>query len=501
MRGFKVRPLHLNPNLRERRDYIFLEITRSLCSTCLGVIDARIIARNGRLYLSKRCPEHGEEETLLQHSAEWYSASARCARPAERPVQCATGTDRGCPYDCGTCPSHEQHMCLGIVDITARCNLHCPVCYAGEDGGRDLTGEEIRSAVDGYLRQEGPGGVLQFSGGEPTLHPGLVEAVRYAVGAAVDVIMLNTNGVRLADDDELVSRLEEAGAGKLEIYLQFDGFTDGVTRALRGADLVSVKMRAIDRLLRHRLPVNLVCTVSRGVNEGEIGQIVEFGARTDGIRGVNLQAEIFTGRHRGPPPAERVTLSEILERIETQTRGMLRQSDFLPLPCPHPSQMALTYAYVNHGRVKPIPRFVDLEPYLDQLSNTVFTDPRPIYGKAFEGLWSASTCFSSAHTFFDFACVCGLPARRDFFTTEGRRRFADEHAFRVMVLQFQDRFNWDMKVARKCCVGFALPDGRVVPFDTYNILYRDGHGRAFPKEMRACAPITAETGGLPASQG
>jgi hypothetical protein len=158
--------------------------------------------------------------------------------------------------------------------------------------------------------------------------------------------------------------------------------------------------------------------------------------------------------------------------IEQQTEGLFKKTDFMPLPCSHPSQIALTYAYIKGKKVKPIPRFIDLKPYLEQFSNTIFIDPRPIYKEAIRGLWSAGSSFSSAKTLYDFACVCGLPIKKDFYSKQGRAKIADENAFRIILIQFQDKYNWDMKVAKKCCIGFAQPDGKVIPFDTYNVLYR-----------------------------
>lgn len=474
---FPVEQVDFLENPRKRRNYIYLEHTQSLCSKCLRVVDAKIIRTDdNQIVLRKWCREHGFESCLLHSDADWYIHAQKYNRPGDIPLKFPTQVERGCPYDCGVCPDHEQHMCLGLIDLTDACNLACPTCFADSKGTSYLSMDQIKAALDGFIEQEGVGAVVQFSGGEPTMHPDVIEAVKQAVERPTEVVMINTNGIKMAQDEDFVKRLVDVSDYKLEIYLQFDGFTDEVNKAIRGAKMADMKMKAIENMLKHGLPINLAAVIQRGINEDQIGKIVEFGIKTKGIRGVNFQPAFAAGRFDHiMNPMDRVTNTEIMQALETQTDGMFRKTDFLPLPCSHPSQIALTYAYIKGKKVKPIPRFVNLDPYMDQFINTIYTDPRPIYKKAIEGLWSASSSFNSMKTLYDFSCVCGIPVKKDFYTTSGRQKIADENAFRIILIQFQDRFNWDMKVVKKCCIGFAMPDGRTIPFDAYNVLYRETH--------------------------
>ena len=474
---FPVEQVDFLENPRKRRNYIYLEHTQSLCSKCLRVVDAKIIRTDdNQIVLRRWCREHGFESCLLHSDADWYIHAQKYNRPGDIPLKFPTQVERGCPYDCGVCPDHEQHMCLGLIDLTDACNLACPTCFADSKGTSYLSMDQIKAALDGFIEQEGVGAVVQFSGGEPTMHPDVIEAVKQAVERPTEVVMINTNGIKMAQDEDFVKRLVDASDYKLEIYLQFDGFTDEVNKAIRGAKMADMKMKAIENMLKHGLPINLAAVIQRGINEDQIGKIVEFGIKTKGIRGVNFQPAFAAGRFDHiMNPMDRVTNTEIMQALETQTDGMFRKTDFLPLPCSHPSQIALTYAYIKGKKVKPIPRFVNLDPYMDQFINTIYTDPRPIYKKAIEGLWSASSSFNSMKTLYDFSCVCGIPVKKDFYTTSGRQKIADENAFRIILIQFQDRFNWDMKVVKKCCIGFAMPDGRTIPFDAYNVLYRETH--------------------------
>ncbi len=471
---FKIEQLNVQHHNRPRRDYTFLETTRSLCSTCLEVIDAKIVEQDNQILLFKRCFEHGSEKVLLHSEAKWYHFAQKFNNPGEIPKKYTSEIENGCPHDCGICPDHEQHTCLGLIDITNSCDISCPTCFANSGNGLFLTIDQIKATLDGFIKQEGVGAVVQLSGGEPTTHPDLVEIVKEVVKRRTEVVMINTNGLRISQDDDLVKQLKDVSDYKLEIYLQFDGFDDEVYQNLRGGKHYAHKMKAIEVLTRHEIPINLACTVKRDVNENQIGKIVEFGVNTKGIRGVNFQPMVYAGRFKENEidQLNRVTNTEIMALIEQQTEGLFKKTDFMPLPCSHPSQIALTYAYIKGKKVKPIPRFIDLKPYLEQFSNTIFIDPRPIYKEAIRGLWSVGSSFSSAKTLYDFSCVCGLPIKKEFYSKQGRAKIADENAFRIILIQFQDKYNWDMKVAKKCCIGFAQPDGKVIPFDTYNVLYR-----------------------------
>ena len=162
------------------RDYVYLGTTQSLCPRCLKLVPAKIIAKDGRVYFRKNCPDHGTIEDYVCADVREYDRH-ELDEPAKRPLALATEAGRGCPYDCGLCPEHEQHTCVGLAEITSSCNLKCPMCFAGSGpGGKHWTMEEFTRVVDNFVRQEGEPDVLQISGGEPTIHPDVLRMVRYA---------------------------------------------------------------------------------------------------------------------------------------------------------------------------------------------------------------------------------------------------------------------------------------------------------------------------------
>src|SRR4051794_12127628 len=243
----------------DQRDYTFLGTTRSLCPACRRLVDAKIIVRQGRVYFRKRCPEHGLIESFVCSDVAYYDRH-EYSQPARLPRAFGTRLDRGCPYDCGLCTEHEQHTCIALVEITSGCNLKCPLCFAESGpGGHHIDFATYRRMVDRYVALEGVADVLQISGGEPTLHPELLRMVRYAYEQPIQALMINTNGIRLAQDPALVKELASL-RDRLEIYLQFDGLEERTYTALRGEELLQVKRKALEVLEQHDLRCTLVCT-------------------------------------------------------------------------------------------------------------------------------------------------------------------------------------------------------------------------------------------------
>src|SRR5438067_1194839 len=223
------------------RDYTFLGTTRSLCPTCRRLVDAKIIVRDRRVYFRKRCPDHGLIEDFVCSDVAYYDRHEFDA-PARTPRSYGVDPERGCPYDCGLCTEHEQHTCIALVEVTSGCNLKCPMCFAESGpGGEHIDFATFTRMVDRAVQLEGVLDVLQISGGEPTLHPEIVRMARYAYERPIQVVMINTNGVRLARDKRLAAELA-AMRDRLEVYLQFDGFEPGTHRALRGEDLLATKL-------------------------------------------------------------------------------------------------------------------------------------------------------------------------------------------------------------------------------------------------------------------
>lgn len=454
------------------RDHILHEITRSLCPECRQLVDAQVLIRDGGVYLRKRCPEHGWHEALVSSDADWYLSAFKYNKPGAIPYDLATTVEQGCPLDCGLCPEHQQHTCIGIVEITSRCNLGCTTCFAGASGtggGYDLSVARVEAMLDRLVGTEGQPEVVQISGGEPTVHPQLMDILAAAKARDIRHVMLNTNGLRLAHEPDFVERLARY---RPSIYLQFDGLTAEPYQALRGRDLRAIKRQALDRLAEVGMTAVLVATIVRGVNEDEIGDILRFGLEHPAVLGVSYQPATFTGRCLGHrDPLNRTTVTDVLHALEAQTGGLFRVGDFRPIPCPYPTCTACTYAFVGDGQVTPITRILNVDDYLDFVTNRTIPDLSAELQPVLESLWSMAAVMGTDKATGDLTCVaCDISIP----LPSADPRFLQEHFFLVQVHGFMDEHTLDVKRLMKCCVHELLPDGRAVPFCAYNNLgYRD----------------------------
>jgi tetraether lipid synthase len=452
-------------------DYVFYELTRSICPECRRVIDAKVLLRDNKVFMRKRCPEHGEFEGLIYGDATAYTSAVKFNKPGTIPLEFSTAIQHGCPHDCGLCPDHQQHTCLGIIEVNSACNMDCPLCFANAGAGFTLTLEEVEGILDHLVETEGNPEVVQFSGGEPSIHPHIVEMMRAAKARAIRYVMLNTNGKRIADDDQFLADLAEI---RPATYFQFDGFSPETYRIIRGEpDILEQKLRALDRLAAIGLSVVLVPAVERGVNLAEVGEIVTFAINHPAVRGINFQPAFHAGRHMAFDPLQRLTIPDILQEIERQTEGMFVVQDFVPVPCCFPTCNSVTYALLDEGNVLPLPRVLNVDDYLDYLANRVTPDLSDDIKRALEGLWSSSAVPGSDKNAAQFAiscAACGLPGGPDGLDLG---QFAHK-VFMVMLQDFMDPWTFNQKNLMKCCKEFLLPDGKQIPFCAYNTLgYRE----------------------------
>ena len=450
---------------RVDRDEVFLELTRSVCPLCKRVIDAEVNARENRVLLRKRCPEHGAFEALVSSDAEAYVAQQRFNKPGTLPLVLQTEAQLGCPLDCGICPAHKQHACLGIIEVNSGCNLDCPVCFA--DSGRrqpdhfSLTREQVAGMLDAFVAAEGEPEVVQFSGGEPTIHPDILAFVVMARERGIRIVMVNTNGIKLAADRRFVRELAALGA---HVYLQFDGLEEATHLAMRGRDLRALKARALEHCAQEGVGVTLVAAVDRGVNDHEIGAIIRTGVEHPAVNSVVLQPVTHSGRHPAFDPLQRLTNADVIAACAEQLPEWFDTSDFVPVPCCFPSCRSMSYALVDDGQLIPFTRMLDIEVRLDYLANRVTPD-RALRG-ALEQMFSSSATPGAERALMACeSCGIDLPAA----LAELERK-----VFMVVAQDFQDAYTLNVRQLMKCCVAEIVPDGRIIPFCAYNSVgYRE----------------------------
>ncbi|MDR0861242.1 MAG: radical SAM protein [Oscillospiraceae bacterium] len=302
--------------------------TRSVCPKCLTQIDAQLVREGDDVYLRKSCPSHGDFSTIVWRGMSdefdnWWKYKA------------PSGDAPNCPNDCGLCAKHLQKTCCALVEVTSRCNLRCPVCFA--DAGSGTSEPTVAELYETFKRLCRNGNTfVQLSGGEPTMRDNLPEIVSAARRAGCETVQLNSNGIRLGREPEFVRALADAGLSF--VFMQFDGTCDEVHKTLRGQPLLSDKLAAIEVCSKLRLGVTLVPTLVPGVNMDDVGGILRFAVEhAPAVRGVHFQPISYFGRFPHPPRDEdRVTLPEVLRAIETQTDGKFKIANFVPSSCDHP---------------------------------------------------------------------------------------------------------------------------------------------------------------------
>jgi tetraether lipid synthase len=452
------------PRRKLDRDEVFLEYTRSICPVCKTIVDAEVNIRDGRVVMRKRCAAHGEFHALVYSDAVLYMSQLGFNKPGTLPLEFQTETRDGCPLDCGLCPEHKQHACLGVIEVNSGCNLDCPVCFADsghQPDGFSLTREQVARMLDAFVAAEGEPEVLQLSGGEPTLHPDLIEFVRMAKAAGIRVVMVNTNGIRIARDRRFAEALAKAGP---HLYFQLDGFELETHLAIRGRDLRAEKARALDCCAELGMSVTLVAAVEKGVNEHELGAIVRFGVSHPAVNSVVFQPVTHAGRHLVFDPLERLTNADVMHLLAAQVPEWLRASDFVPVPCCFPTCRSMCYALRDGDTLLPLARMIDVHDYLDYAANRVVPDLEVRH--ALERMFSASaTPGAEAALLACESCGIDLPAA----LADVRR-----HAFVITAQDFQDPYTLNVRQLMKCCVAQIVPDGRLIPFCAYNSVgYRE----------------------------
>jgi 7,8-dihydro-6-hydroxymethylpterin dimethyltransferase len=463
------------------RPYLFYDTAVSLCVECLRRVEAKLVTQDGQAWMYKWCPEHGQSKVLIASDAAYWRAGREVyIKPPEMPLRFNTPMHYGCPYDCGLCPDHMQHSCLTIVEITDHCNLRCPICYADSGphrpGYRDLA--TIERMFDAVVANEGEPDVVQISGGEPTLHPDFFAVLDAARRRPIRHLMLNTNGIRIANEAGFAERLKEYAPG-FEVYLQWDSLKPQALQKLRGVDLTSTRLRALEALNRANLSTTLVMTVARKTNDDEIGATIEYAAQQPCVRGVTLQPVQNAGRTEDYDAGEqRLTLTEVRQRILDQTK-IFTPADIIPVPC-NPDALAMAYAIKDGTGLHPLTRFMPPEALLAGDRNTIVFERDPALKEQVFRLF-ATNLGPNAQARELHNLLCCLPQIRSGTLTY-------ENVFRVLIMQFIDAWNFDLRAMKKSCVHIAQPDGKLIPFEAFNLFYRDDRKKRLEelrREVRA----------------
>ena len=440
-----------------------LSLTESVCPVCLRKVEAARTITGDEVAIEGRCAEHGPWRTPvwrgLPSLQEWeLSAAHGCLGGRLRTGGQPDGRD--CPTQCGLCARHEQDTCTAVVEVTRRCNLGCPVCFAESTPdvqAPDPQLDQLEALFRELFLTSGPVNV-QLSGGEPTTREDLPAVVARAAGAGFTFLQLNTNGLRLAVEPGYAQTLREAGLDS--VFLQFDGLAEGTWRSIRGRALFDEKRKALDRCAGAGLAVVLVPTVVSGVNDEELGTILTFAAEwSPVVRGVHIQPVSRVGRY--PVDARgRLTLPEVLRALEEQTEGQVRATDFRPSSCEHAWCSFRGRFWVRPGGL------------LQAMEAAPTSACEPLHpGEA------ARCAVTATRRQWGPSSPRGPAEPLD----ELDRFLADsDRILTVSGMLFQDAWNLDLERVRRCCVHAVVPGTGLVPLCLWNLTSATGQ-RLYPR--------------------
>jgi hypothetical protein len=464
----------LNRQASETATGKVLALTESICPRCLDKIPAWRVKRNNNVFLVKDCPEHGHFETIIWRGKPAYESWIRPKTPSQ-PTVCFTNKEKGCPFDCGLCEAHRQHTCTALLEITQRCNMQCSFCYAGAGSNQvpDPDFQVVKGWYEKILAAGGPFNI-QLSGGEPTLRDDLPAIIALGGALGFEFIQINTNGLRLARDPGFVLKLKEAGLAS--VFLQFDGVADEINYTIRGRPLIEEKIKAIEHCAANDIGVVLVPTLVPGVNSRELGEIIKFAVENaPTVRGVHFQPVSYFGRYPSPPlDRDRITIPEIINSIEIQTRGMVKAVNFIPPGCENAfCSFHGNFVLMQDGSLHPWtkhkhdPGSCSCKP---QIAAVGAAKSRNFVARH----WSkpGAGCF----------CTQGEDGTVPAETTPGWEELDNflarmrTHTFTISGMAFQDAWNLDLERLRDCCIHVVSPEGLLIPFCAYNLT--DQYGRS-----------------------
>ncbi|HEX3014304.1 MAG TPA: radical SAM protein [Methanobacterium sp.] len=472
---------------------------KSLCPECLQTIDAEVYGDNDRVMIKKECHEHGKFENTYWSSDELYEKASKYRHDGEGIENPQTSLDGECPSNCGICQEHESQTILGLIDVTNRCNMKCPVCFANAAVSKSLyepTYEEIREMLQNLRNnQPVPTPAIQYAGGEPTVRKDIVELIKLAKEEGFTHTQIATNGIKLAKDPELAGKLREAGLNT--VYLQFDGTTEEPYLKIRNRNLLSIKLEAIENCRKVGLGIVLVPTLLKGVNDQQVGDIIRFAVdNIDIIRGVNFQPVSFAGRTPSDEVEEqRVTIPDLERLVEEQTDSKIKVEDFYPASCVapvsefvaamegkkqvtitcHPHCGAATYVFIDGDDIIPVTQFIDVDQFFDILSKSAkdienggLTGKAKTMARATVGL-PKTIDMSKAPESVDIKKILVSVFKERSYSALGEFH---KKSLLIACMHFMDPWNFDQDRVKKCVIHYAVPDGRIIPFCSMNTLYR-----------------------------
>lgn len=471
--------------------HVYYGNTRGLCGTCKRGLDAKILFADDQVFLEKFCPDHGRSRVLIASSVAWYLDCLSFVAPHTPPARVSKPVEKGCPFDCGACASHQQRVVMPVIPITSACNLDCPICYTvnKNDSAYRTTKAELAAILEHLVADHPELDIINFTGGEPTLHPELPEFLEMCRDAGIRRLTVSTNGIKLLDE-KYVERLAAVNA---RIVLSLDTFKDETDLVLLGAKTVKTKLKVLDLLEKHDVATTILPAVATGLNDSEVGALFELVVKRPHIRSLELHTLTFTGQGGvGFSRSARITTPDLHRHLEQATGGKLAPRDFVPSPLAHPHCYSICYLLcLDDGDYVPFTRFMSRQTLFELLQDSLYIEPREKLEEVFRGvidaLWADPDALPESE-----AVLRTLKRLLSSLFPPGpplplleRQKIAERLVKAVYIHSHMDEENFDVARIMKCSVGVPATDGSNIPTCSYNVLYREADPRfADPKMLR-----------------
>lgn len=479
------------PPTRKASEHVYYSFTKGLCKTCKGEVDAKIVFRDDQVWFDKFCPKHGRQEALVSSSVEWYMDALTFVAPHTPPKRVMKKVEKGCPFDCGPCESHQQKVYLPVIPITSSCNLDCPICYTvnKNDDAHYLSKEAMQKIIDHLLADHKELDIINFTGGEPTLHPQLPEFLEMCRAAGIKRLTISTNGLKLTNE-EYVKKLAALDA---RIVLSLDTFDPAVDRIMLGANTVHVKLKALELLEKYDVVTTILPAVATGLNDKDIPRQFELMLSKRHICSLEFHTLTFTGQGGvGFERTARITIPDLHKKISEASGGKIEWRDFVPSPLAHQHCYSICYLLcLDGGGYVPFTRLISRRKLYELLQDSLYIEPREkledVFREMMDSMWSnpeqhpeSQLVLSTLKRLLGEMFPVGKP-----ISMHERQKIAERSAKAIYIHSHMDEETFDVSRIMKCCVGVPETDGTNIPTCSYNVLYRE-------KDMRFADPKMIE---------
>ncbi len=449
-------------------------MTRGMCSTCKKIVNSRIYERDNHIYQENMCIDCGNTVSLIAEDREWYFKNVNFNIQNQSPLKVHTKTKSGCPHDCGICSWHESSPNLPVFSITNDCNMDCPICftYNRKDKKYYMSKEEMKKTVDFLLENKEEYDLINITGGEPTLHPELIELLKIAKHDRIGRITVNSNGLRLAEDEELLRQLKE-----LDVYiiLSFDTLDSETSIKIHGEDIVETKLKALENLNRYKIGTTLLNVFIKGVNDHEIFDIIKLSEKYSNIRSITIQNMTFTGQGGSDfSPKERVTIDMVMKRIEEKSREMIKSSNFFPLPSNHPLCYSIGYFFKNEDQLHSFTDILSVDDLINLLGSNYIMHPDDNFHDKFKEAITSSWVNEENEDLLLYIkrFLKRLYPNDSNITPFERQKLAEESILTIYIHAHMDEENFDISRVINCTDLVPVDGDKLIPACAYNLFYR-----------------------------